>query len=321
LKPFAVGVPVNGYLLEGDGSGRFVDVTEEYAPSLLDIGLITDAIWADLTGDNQPELIVTGEWMPIHIYEMGDGEFNEITEELGLSGTSGLWNALEAGDINGDGRVDLVAGNHGQNSMFEASVSSPVKMYVGDLSQNGMIDQVIATEKKGEYYPLALRHEMIEVIPSLSEKYPTYASYAGQTINDIFSQQQLENTMELNASNLESVVFWNTENGLIAEVLPRIAQQAPIYGIEIEDLNGDGKSEIILGGNLYDVKPQVGPYDASRGVVIGYQNNEFDVWPHDKSGLNIEGEIRKIKLIEISGERHLLIARHNNSPVFLIIRD
>lgn len=315
LKPFAVGVPVNGYLLEGDGNGNFTDVTEQYAPSLFDIGMITDAIWADLTGDNRPELIVTGEWMPVRVFEIQDGEFTEITRELGLSETAGWWNSVAAGDIDGDGRTDLVAANHGHNSIFDANKEYPVKMFVGDLSQNGMIDQVLATEKGGEYFPVALRHEMVEVIPSIGEKYPTYASYAGETVDEMFPSQQLEKATELQASILSSAVFWNTPDGMKMESLPPKAQLSPLYDIELQDLDGDEKTEIIMGGNLYDAKPHVGPYDASRGVIISYENNNLKAWPMGHTGLNVQGEVRGIKSIEIDNENYLIVVRYNDRPI------
>lgn len=321
LKPFAVGVPVNGYLLEGDGNGSFTDVTEEYAPSLLEIGMIKDALWADLTGDEQPELIVSGEWMTIHVFEISDGVFRDITNELGLTESTGWWNSLAAGDIDGDGRIDLVAGNHGQNSMFKASKDHPVKMFAGDISQNGMIDQILAVEKEGAYYPVALLHDMVEVIPSLEEKYPTYESYAGQTVQQIFSESQLESTIELKASNLESAIFWNKPDGMKMEPLPARAQLAPMYGIEIHDLDGDGIYEIIMGGNLYDVKPQAGPYDASRGIVISYENGELQEWPEGQSGLDVQGEVRNIQSIELSDKKALIFNRFNDSSVILMIRN
>jgi len=99
--------------------------------------MITDALWADLTGNGSKELVVVGEWMPIRVFTNTGDRFEEITDELGLSQTRGWWNAIAAGDVTGDGRIDLVGGNHGLNSMFRASSEWPVKMWAGDVSRNG----------------------------------------------------------------------------------------------------------------------------------------------------------------------------------------
>jgi enediyne biosynthesis protein E4 len=319
LRPFGVGLPVNGYLLAGDGTGQFTDVTEQWAPMLTGAGMITDAVWADLNGDGARELVVVGEWMPIRVFAGRGDRFEEITDQLGLGGTTGWWNAVAAGDVTGDGRTDLVAGNHGLNSMFRASGDWPVKMWAGDISRNGMIEQVLAMPKDGSYYPVALRHDLLEEIPTLRERYPDYASYAGQTIEQVFSGGELqgESVRELSATLLASVLLRNTGDGFAIEELPARAQLAPAYGIHLQDLTGDGRQEVILGGNLYDVKPQSGPYDASRGVVLGWNNDTLQSYPPQASGVNIPGEIRTIRTIRTPQGPQVVIARFDGHPVVL----
>jgi len=51
LKPFAYGVPVNGYILENDGKGKFTNVTAQIAPGLLHVGMIRDMRWVDVDFD------------------------------------------------------------------------------------------------------------------------------------------------------------------------------------------------------------------------------------------------------------------------------
>lgn len=320
LGVFAVGLPVNGYLLEGDGQGNFHDVTEEWAPELLKSGLITDAIWADLTGNNEKELIIAGEWMPVRVFTKNGNRFEEISRELNLTDTRGWWNRLAAADLDGNGQIDLIAANHGENSIFRASDSEPVKLWIGDFAENGRFEHILTRHIEGENYPVALRHDLLVNIPDLQQKYPTYTSYAGESINDIFSEEQLENSMELKAEELRSVVFWNTENGFKKEELPMRVQFSPMFGIHLEDIDNNELPEVIMGGNLYDVKPQAGPYDASRGLALTFRDGKLKSLPSQISGLDVPGEIREIRAFTgESGKRYVIFARFNQSPVIFRI--
>ncbi|NBC27085.1 MAG: hypothetical protein GVY08_09505 [Bacteroidetes bacterium] len=317
LRPFAVGLPANGYLLAGNGDGTFTDVTEQWAPALLEAGMITDGLWADLTGDGSEELVIAGEWMPVRVFANTGQQLEEITPEVGLEQTRGWWNAITAADVDGDGRMDIVGANHGQNSMFRAGV----RMWVGDFARNGMVEQILATRKQGEYYPVALRHDLVAEIPRLADTYPDYASYAGQTVQQIFSDEELNRALELRADELRTMIYWNREAGFAGEPLPARAQLAPMYAVHAGDLTGDGRPEILLGGNLHAVKPQAGPYDASRGVVIGYENGKLGSYPPARSGVNIAGEIRSVGAIDgPNGTRRLIIARYDDPPVVMEIR-
>jgi len=319
LRPFAVGLPVSGHLLAGDGRGGFEEVNAQWSPEMDTLGMITDALWADLSGDGINELVVTGEWMPIRVFANRGDYFDEITDELGLGSTTGWWNAIEAGDLNGDGRIDLIGANHGHNSIFHASKQEPVKMLVGDISRNGMTEQILSYSKDGVHYPVALRHDLLEEIPQLRDSYPEYASYAGESVEQIFSREDLGEVIELSAEMLSSVVFWNREDGMHIEELPLRTQLSPMYDILLQDLTGDGLPEVIMGGNLYDVKPQVGPYDASRGVVLTYQEGQLQSLSPSQSGLNIEGEIRKIlPFSNQKGEQMILFTRYDQPVVIML---
>lgn len=318
LGLFAVGLPVNGYLLTGDGQGNFQDVTEKWAPELLEIGLITDGIWADLTGNGNKELVVIGEWMPIRIFTYRGDHFEEITDDLELTDTTGWWNGIAAGDLDGNGRVDLIIGNHGLNSMFQAERDKPVKMWVGDFARNGRFEHILTRPVGDKNYPVALRHDLLENIPNLRQKYQTYSSYAGQAVQEIFTSEQLDKSLELKAEQLSSVVIWNTEDGFSIDELPFRAQLSPMFGVYLEDLDDNGLPEIIMGGNLFDVKPQAGPYDASRGVVISYTDGKLKSHPPQFNGLEVPGEIRKIKTFTTAnGDKYLIFSRFNQNPAVL----
>ena len=269
LEPFRYGVPMNGYLLNNDGKGNFKNVTDRIAPGLLNLGMITDALWADIDGDKDLDLIVVGEWMPISVFVNEHGKFVNRTKENGLFNSNGWWNTIEKADIDHDGDMDFIAGNHGLNSRFRASMEKPVTMYVGDFDRNGSIEQIVCTYNGEKSYPMVLRHDLVQQIPNLKKKYLKYESYKDQTITDIFTEEQLNDAIKLEAFNLSSCVAINDGKGKFTlKPLPVDAQLSPMYGVMVDDFDRDGNLDVMMGGNLYRVKPEVGRYDASYGVFL-----------------------------------------------------
>jgi len=318
LKTGLLGVPQNGYLLENNGEGNFKNVTAEIAPELLNVGMVSDAVWSDYDQDGDKDLMILGEWMSIKLFNNENGKFKEVTKQVGLAETSGWWNSLEAADLDSDGDIDFVAGNHGLNSRFKASIEQPISCYINDFDNNGTVEQIICAYNGKQSYPLALRHDLVMQLPHLKKKYLKYESYKGQTIHNIFSEKELEGSIIHNVTMLESVILLNNGNGTFEiKKLPQEAQLAPVYAILIEDINQDGHQDIILGGNLHNVKPEAGRYDASYGVYLqGTETGEFIVVPPQQSGLELEGEIRDFDLIEINGHKILMVARNNASIQF-----
>jgi enediyne biosynthesis protein E4 len=324
LRLFSVGMPARGFLLVNDGQGNFEEVSGQWAPEFSRLGMVTDAVWADWTADGSDELIVVGEWMPPRVFRSTGSRLEEMTEELGLDGLTGWWNAIHAADISGNGRPDLVLGNHGLNSRFRAGRDQPVRMWVGDLAGNGITEQILSFPRDGRDYPVALRHELLGELPSLGEKYPDYASYGGQTVQEIFDEGQLGQALELQARELASVIIWNHgDEQPEVEQLPLRAQMSPMYGIWSGDLTGDGRREVLLGGNLYEVKPMAGPYDASYGVVVG-RDTDGTLASHapKQSGFHADGALRGIaSLRTINGKTLVVAARNNESPKMFLVND
>ncbi|MDQ3535019.1 MAG: VCBS repeat-containing protein, partial [Bacteroidota bacterium] len=186
LKSGAIGIPQNGYLLRNDGKGNFKNVTLEIAPELLNAGMISGAVWADYDSDGDDDLIIMGEWMSIRIFNNENGTFKEVSAQAGLADTFGWWNSIQAADLDGDGHIDFVVGNHGLNSRFRASIQKPIKNYINDFDQNGSIEQILTSFNGEESYPRALRHDLVGQLPYLNKKYLQYEAYKGQTIENIF---------------------------------------------------------------------------------------------------------------------------------------
>ena len=318
LKAGAIGVPQNGYLLENDGKGNFKNVTLDIAPEVLNIGMISDAVWADYDGDGDDDLMIVGEWMSIRLFNNDNGIFKEVISPIGLDNTFGWWNSVKAADLNGDGHIDYVVGNHGLNSRFKASAEKPITSYINDFDQNGSIEQILCSYNGDKSYPQALRHDLVTQLPYLKKKYLKYEDYQGQTIEDIFTKEELEGSIKQKVTMLESVILWNNGDGTFKiEILPQEAQLSPVFAILLKDIDNDGTVDILLGGNLHQVKPEVGRYDASYGVFMkGLGKGEFGVIPTKDSGFLLEGEIRDFGWVQVNGKRILMVVRNNASMQF-----
>ena len=157
LKPTLYGVPNNGYILQNDGKGNFKNVSPQIAPDLKDLGMITDAVWTDIDGDQDLDLVVVGEWMPIVFFTNDKGAFKKTQ----FYATKGWWNCIKTADLDQDGDMDLVLGNHGLNSRFKATIKHPLSMYVNDYDRNGTAEQILCAFDGDTSYPMALRHDLV----------------------------------------------------------------------------------------------------------------------------------------------------------------
>ena len=315
LKPFLYGVPVSSYILENDGKGKFTNVTQQIAPELKDVGMVRDMLWEDVDRDGDQDMILAGEWMPLKVFLNENNRFSEKKDAFGSEKTEGWWNCLAAGDFDSDGDMDFIAGNHGLNSRFKTSPEKPVSMYINDFDLNGSAEQIICTYDGDKSYPMALKHDLVGQIPALAQKYPKYELYKDQQITDVFTPEQLKNSVHLEVYLLETSLFINDGTGQFTrKSLPAEVQFSPVYAADVSDYNGDGKPDILLGGNLYNVKPEVGRYDAGYGsLLMGNGHGEFSLVPPKLSGIYLRGEIRDIMQVTTATGKILLIARNNDT--------
>ena len=314
------GLTPRSHLLQNDGNGRFLDVTLTAAPVLAEAGMVTDAAWVDVNGDGALDLVVVGEWMPVRVFMQEGGRFVDRTRESGLAGTNGWWNSVAAADLDGDRRPDLVLGNLGLNSYVTASREEPARLYVGDFGHNGTLEQILTVYRHGVSYPMAGRDELVRAIPQLRSRYPTYASFGGSRVEDIFTRGELSEARVLEATDFASAVALSSGDGRFTlRPLPTEAQLAPVYASAIGDFDRDGSTDIVVAGNFYGVTPIRGRYDASYGLLLrGRGDGTFAPVDAQDSGIAIEGQVRDIKTLRrADGSVVVAIARNNGTMQFL----
>jgi enediyne biosynthesis protein E4 len=314
--PSYYGLPCDQVLLQNDGKGSYTNVTSTYAPELRKLGMVTDAEWFDFDHDKFPDLIIVGDWMPITIFKNDGRKLSRVNSVPGLENSNGWWNCLTSADIDNDGDVDFVAGNLGLNSKFKPSVSSPVSLYVYDFDNNGSLEPVFAYLKDGVEYPYALRQDIIKQMSSMKKKFVFYKDYASKSLTDIIPPGDLKKADHLFFYEARTSVIVNQGNGTFnVQPLPMAAQVSPVFAIASTLINEDKYPDLILGGNLFSVKPEVGRYDALRGLVL-YGNGKGDFKPvlNYESGLTVDGETRHISIMR-SGKKKLLAFIQNNDTI------
>ena len=307
------------YILLNDGKGIFTDATQKNCAALMQPGMVTDALWMDINNDKQPDLIVVGEWMPVKVFINAKGILSDASSTYIHFASTGWWNRISAADMDGDGDLDLVIGNCGTNTQFHATEKEPMNMYYKDFDGNGSVDPVFCYYIGGVSYPAASRDDLTDQLPGLKKKFLEYKAYATATINDVFTPEQLRDAGVLKAEIMETVYLENQgSKGFVQHTLPLPAQYSPIYGIVMEDLDKDGKKDILLAGNNTWTRIKFGRYSANHGVVLlGDGKNNFTYLPQLKSGLTLKGNVKSLKLIH-AGMATKIIAGINDDNAVII---
>ena len=288
------------YLLINDGKGQFKDQTSNLAPTLANIGLVSDAAWHDLNGDKKPELIIVGEFMPITVLGQKNGKWAEVSGDYFDKKYAGFWNKLLLEDLTGDGKMDLLLGNLGQNSQLKASEKEPAELYFKDFDDNGAVDPILCFFKQGTSYPYVTRDELLDQMSIMRGRFPDYKSYADATLKEVFTAEELKGATRLEANFLKTALFVADAKGKFQEkALPLEVQASPIFAISSLDFDQDGKKDLFLGGNISKARLKFGKYDANYGLILrGDGKGTFSTVPQKQAGLRLVGDVRSVLMVQ-----------------------
>lgn len=326
---------VSSFIYQNDsknGKVKFTDVTKEVAPALQNIGLVCDAAWSDVDNDGMPDLILAGEWMPITLLINKKGKF-ELTKS-NLTDNPGWWNSITSADLDNDGDMDFIAGNCGMNGFLRPTSKFPVRAFGKDFDNNGSFDAVFSSylpsSVNGDVkeFPVAGRDEFIREISAMKERFPNYSSFARTEMKNIFTEPELKNAIQLSANNFYSC--WIENKGrlpagqagrqFILHPLPAPAQWAPVYGITVNDYNGDGNPDFALNGNEFSMAPALGRYDALNGLVLqGDGKGNFSPLSILQSGIYVPGNGKA--MVQLVSNGKLTIAAAQNSSYLKLFQN
>lgn len=306
------GIDPEHLLLENQGDGTFVDATQKLAYDTRTAGMITDAVWVDIDGDNNKDLLTVSEWSSPKIFKNTGRRLSR--SETSLDSLMGWWNAVEAEDLDNDGDVDFIFGNEGTNLHYLPTAQTPMKMFINDFDSNGTIEQITTLQKDGKDYPIHQKKELTGQINALKKQNIKASDYAKRAIDELFPAEILANSIVKMVDQSASVIAINNGDGSFEIMpLPYQVQLSCVCGIYCTDLNDDGFKDIILGGNNFEFKPQYSQLDANYGSVLLSQNGATYKWSdYDQSGFFVKGEIKHLQTFKDKKGRQFLIAAINN---------
>ncbi|MEO5783320.1 MAG: VCBS repeat-containing protein, partial [Ginsengibacter sp.] len=315
--PWAYGQIPQSYLLQNDKTGKFKDVTEQYAQGLSHVGFVTQALWVDIDKDGDKDLLLSLEWGGIVAFINDHGKFTkkELTDK------KGWWNFMLPCDVNNDGNIDLVVGNLGLNSRLKASDREPVRLYYNDFDGNGKKEQVLTYYLNGKEIPFANMADLQKQIPVLKKKFLYAEDFAKATLSELFTKDKLDNAEILTANYFSNAILINKGNlQFETHALPMTAQLSPFKDAVVVNANDDNLPDILLFGNYYDNNIEMGRYDADFGtILINKGKGEFSC--ETVNGLSIKGQVRHIKPINIGKQQAYVIARNSDSAMVIKLKD
>lgn len=300
------------YIYVNDGKGKFSDATGAMNPALEKPGLVTDAVWVDTDNDSKKELVIVGEWMSPRIFGFQNGRF--VERKTGLEEFYGWWQTINTADLDGDGDNDLVLGNLGENFYLRPDEQNPVKLWINDFDGNGMPDKIFSRTVNGQDVPVFLKKDFTDALPSYKKQNLRHSAFAERSIQTLFAEPLVKNASVKKFNFSGSCIAINFGKGTFSlRKLPYMAQLSCINAILCEDVNDDGFTDLIVGGNNTTCLPQFGRLDASMGrVLLNDGKAMFAVMETSRTGFMVPGMTKEIISIGQGKEKHILFFRNDD---------
>ena len=308
MTPRAYPLPTASHLLLNEG-GTFKDVSREIAPQFAQLGMVTDALWSDYDQDGDTDLLITGEWMGLKVFQQEKGKF-QVLGAPGLAHFTGWGFSLAEGDFDQDGDPDYIIGNLGRNYKYKTSYEEPFQVYLNDFDSNGSLDIVLGYYEEGTLYPLRGKQCSSEQMPFISEKFPTYDLFAKADLPTIYGEASLDSSTTYRATDFRSVYIENRgKKGFAIKPLPVEAQFSAISAMLVEDFDGDGHLDLLTAGNLFASEVETPRNDAGVGMLLlGDGKGGWEPLSAQQSNLYLPYDVKHMNWINAGkGQRRILV--------------
>ncbi len=310
VEPWNYGVTPRSYLLTNQ-AGKSFSISNTEVQGIESVGMVKDAIWADLDGNGEKDLIIAALWQPLKVFYVKDGK---LGESVNVFNEHGWWQTVLPIDYDQDGDLDLVLGNLGLNTKLKASKEEPVKLYIKDIDGNNRLDHVLTYFRDGKESAFAAKKDLVKPLTYINRRVRDYKGYAEASLPEIFGEDAFEGAQVLEAHEFRSGILVNDDNDFSFRPFSLEAQSTMIRSVAFEDYNGDGRKDLFLAGNFSQSTLQDAPYTEGYGTLYEVVDDSLAFVPNRIHGIYLEGNVVATQLFKGEATPRLLVLK-NDEPL------